>query len=341
MTILLAVIMIGVLVFAHELGHFLAAKASGIMVLEFAVGMGPTVLSRQVGETRYSLRLLPIGGFARMAGEDLDEANNLIPDDRRYDKKPLSARAFVSVAGPLTNFLLAVTIFAVVFMVIGVPSSEPLIGALSPDWPAAAAGLEVGDRIVSIAGQPVEQWQDIQGLVAGRDGQSTTIVVERADRELSFQVFPRAESETGQVMIGIGPHSERSILGSIAMGWQETVWFVRQIISILGNMVTGKIPAEGAGPIGMIVMVGQVARTGLVNLLTFAAIISIQLGLFNLLPIPALDGSRLVFFLIEAIRGKPVDPEKENLVHFFGFVLLMVFMVLITFKDLQRLNIFN
>ncbi|MGI6357514.1 MAG: RIP metalloprotease RseP [Bacillota bacterium] len=341
MTILLAVIMIGVLVFAHELGHFLAAKASGIMVLEFAVGMGPLVLSRQVGETRYSLRLLPIGGFARMAGEDVDEANNLVPDHRRYDKKPLYARALVSVAGPLTNFLLAALIFAVVFMFMGVPSEQPLVGALSPGWPAAAAGLEVGDRIVSIAGQPVERWQDIQPLVADWDGQQTTIVVERAGQQLSFPITPWADQETGQVMIGIGPQSERfSFLGSIAMGWQETVWFTDQIISILSNMVTGKIPAEGAGPIGMIVMVGEVARTGFVNLLTFAAIISIQLGLFNLLPIPALDGSRLVFFLIEAVRGKPVDPEKENMVHFLGFVLLMVFMVLITFKDLQRLNIF-
>lgn len=341
MTILLAVIMIGVLVFAHELGHFLAAKASGIMVLEFAVGMGPILLSRQVGETRYSIRLLPIGGFARMAGEDLDEENNQIPDNRRYDKKPLLARAFVSVAGPLTNFLLAIVVFAVVFMFMGVPSNQPIVGALSPDWPAAQAGMLVGDRIVSIAGSPVESWQDIQQLIGQQGGQESTIVVERSGQLTSIQVTPRTDEQTGQVLVGIGPKSDRfSFFGSIRLGWQETIWFTQQIISILVNMVTGKIPAEGAGPIGMIVMVGQVAQTGLVNLLTFAAIISIQLGLFNLLPIPALDGSRLIFFALEAIRGKPVDPEKESFVHFLGFILLMVFMVLITFKDLQRLNIF-
>lgn len=341
MTILIAVIMIGVLVFAHELGHFLAAKASGIMVLEFAVGMGPIILSRQMGETRYSLRLLPIGGFARMAGEDLDEESNLIPNDRRYDKKPLYSRALVSVAGPLTNFLLAMLIFAVVFMFVGVPSNQPVVGSLPPDWPAAQAGIKVGDKIVSIEGSLVSDWQDIQQFIGKRGGQESALVVLRGGQSLTVQVTPKTDQQTGQTMIGIGPQNDRfSLFGSIRLGWQETVWFTRQIISILVNMVTGKIPAEGAGPIGMIVMVGQVARTGLVNLLTFAAIISIQLGLFNLLPIPALDGSRLIFFAIEAIRGKPVDPEKESFVHFLGFILLMVFMVLITFKDLQKLNVF-
>jgi regulator of sigma E protease len=166
-------------------------------------------------------------------------------------------------------------------------------------------------------------------------------VLERAGEQVSLQVAPRTDTESGRPQIGIGPSIDRfSFLGSISMGLQETVWFTKQIVELLVNMVTGKIPAEGAGPIGMIVMVGQVAATGFINLLTFAAIISIQLGLFNLLPIPALDGSRLVFFAIEAVRGKPIDPEKENFVHFLGFVLLMAFMVLITFKDLQRLDIF-
>lgn len=341
MTILLAVIMIGILVFAHELGHFLAARASGIMVLEFAIGMGPVLLSRQVGETRYSLRLFPIGGFARMAGEEVDEANNLIPDDRRYDKKPLLARALVSIAGPATNFLLAILVFSVVFMFMGVPSDQPIVGALSAGWPAEQAGIAVGDRIITIDGVPIDSWQDVQQEIAKLDGQSTTLVLDRSGQQIKLQLSPRKDASTGQVMIGIGPRNDRfSFFGSLKMGWQETAWFTKQIVSILTNMVTGKIPAEGAGPIGMIVMVGQVARTGVINLLTFAAIISIQLGLFNLLPIPALDGSRLVFFAIEAVRGKPVDPEKESFVHFIGFVLLMVFMVLITFKDLQRLNIF-
>lgn len=339
MTILMAILMIGVLVVAHELGHFLAAKANGILVQEFAVGMGPVIFSRQFGETRYSLRLLPIGGFARMAGEESDEEDNYVPEDRRYDRKPLYARALVSVAGPLANFLLAIVLFAVVFMFVGVPSSAPIVGTVEPGWPAAAADLAAGDKIVSIEGVEINSWQDVHTEISARTEQSLSIVLERTGQRLTVQVTPR--NENGRPQIGIGPSIERfSFLGSIKMGWQETFWFTKQIVELLGNMITGVIPAEGAGPIGLIVMVGQVAATGLVNLLTFAAIISIQFGLFNLLPIPALDGSRLVFFAIEAVRGKPIDPEKENFVHFVGFMLLMAFMVLVTFKDLQRLNIF-
>lgn len=339
MTVLIAILMIGVLVIAHELGHFLAAKANGILVLEFAVGMGPLIFSRQFGETRYSLRLLPIGGFARMAGEEMDEEDKLVPADRRYDKKPLYARALVSIAGPLANFLIAILLFAVVFMFVGVPSSAPVVGSVEPGWPAAAADLAAGDRIVSIDGEAIASWQDVHTVISSRPGQDLNIVFERAGQQQTVRITPRNENDRPQ--IGIGPSIERfSFFGSIKMGWQETVWFTRQIIELLGNMITGKIPAEGAGPIGLIIMTGQVAATGLVNLLTFASIISIQFGLFNLLPIPALDGSRLVFFLIEAVRGKPIDPEKENFVHFVGFMLLMAFMILVTFKDLQRLNIF-
>lgn len=341
MTVLIAIFIIGVLVIAHELGHFLAAKANGILVLEFAVGMGPVIFSRQIGETRYSLRLLPIGGFARMAGEEQDEEDNYVPEYRRFDKKPIYARALVSVGGPLANFIVAVLLFAIVFMFVGVPSSAPQIGTVEPGWPAAAAGLMPGDRVISIGGVEVESWQDVQAEILARPGQLFTIVVERSGQPLTVEVTPRTDEESGRSQIGIGPSIERfGFLGALRMGWQETVWFTQQIVQLLGSMITGEVPAEGAGPIGLVVMVGQVAATGLVNLFTFAAIISIQFGLFNLLPVPALDGSRLVFLAIETIRGRPIEPEKENFVHFVGFVLLMTFMVFITFKDLQRLNIF-
>ena len=334
--------MIGVLVFVHELGHFLAAKASNIMVLEFAVGMGPVLWTQQRGETRYSLRLFPIGGFARMAGDEEDEQGIKVPEDRRYDKKPILARAFVSLAGPFTNFVMAFLIFAIVFVFVGVASNKPLVGAVAPEWPAAEAGMQAGDRIVSIGGAPISSWQDIQQEIVQRGGETMVIVLERAgEPQFSVSVTPRLEPGSDRPQIGITSSVERfSFFGSIRMGLQETIWFTGQIVQILVSMVTGKIPAEGAGPIGMIVMVGQVAQTGIANLLSFAAMISIQLGIFNLLPIPALDGSRLVFLAIEALRGKPIDPEKENFVHLLGLIILMAFMVLVTFKDLQRLNVF-
>lgn len=339
MTVLIAILMIGVLVVAHELGHFLAAKANGILVLEFAVGMGPVIFTRQFGETRYSLRLLPIGGFARMAGEEMDEEDKLVPPDRRFDKKPVLARALVSIAGPIANFLIAILLFAVVFMFVGVPSSAPIVGSVEPGWPAAESDLAAGDRIVSIQGEAIGSWQDVHTVISSRPGQELSIVFERAGQQQTVQITPRTENDRPQ--IGIGPSIERfSFFGSIKMGWQETVWFTKQILEILGNMITGKVAAEMTGPIGLIIMTGEVAATSLINLLTFASVISIQFGLFNLLPIPALDGSRLVFLAIEAVRGKPIDAEKESFVHFVGFMILMAFMVLVTFKDLQRLNIF-
>lgn len=341
MSFLMAIVMISILIFAHELGHFLAAKANGILVHEFAVGMGPALYKRRFGETTYSLRLFPIGGFARMAGENFDEGEAWVPPERRFDKKSVSARAFVSVAGPLTNFLVAILIFTIVFMFVGAPSEEAFVGVVAPDWPAAEAGILVGDRIVEIGGVSIDDWSDVQTEIARHSTEPLNLVVERSQVELQVTLIPQIDEDSGKAQIGIGPKTKYfGLIGSLRLGWQETVWFTKQIIGLLLSIVTGKIPAEGAGPIGMIVMVGQVAQTGLANLLVFAAIISIQLGIFNLLPIPALDGSRLVFLAIEAVRGKPIDPEKESMVHFFGFILLLAFMVLVTFKDLQRLNIF-
>ena len=186
-TIIIAIIMIGVLVFAHELGHFLAAKANNILVLEFAIGMGPVIYSRVIGETRYSLRLLPIGGFARMAGEDLSSDDGAYLDHRRYDKKPVYARAMVSLAGPLTNFLLAILIFAVVFMFVGVPSTQPIIGVVAPEWPAAEAGLQAGDRILSINDVAIESWEQVQEEIRSGSSQSLDFAVDRSGERLRYK----------------------------------------------------------------------------------------------------------------------------------------------------------
>lgn len=341
MTIILSLVVIGVLVFFHELGHFIAAKASGMLVQEFALGMGPTLFSITRGETKYALRMLPVGGFLRVAGEESEEGKESIPESRRYDKKPVWMRMAFVAGGPIFNFILAAIIFAVMFVFVGVPSTQPIIGAVSPDWPAAQAGLQPGDRIVSIAGVPVESWSDLQQVVSQNSHQPLQFVIDRGGVEQSIAITPKIDEASNRAMIGVSPHNVRyNVFRSLYLGAREMVWFTGEIVSVLTGMLTGRTPAEGAGPIGMVVMIGQVASTGIVNLLSFAAIISIQLGLFNLLPIPALDGSKLVFLTIEGLRGKPIDPDKENMVHFVGFVLLMALLILITFQDLQRLNIF-
>ncbi len=339
--ILLAVVIIGVLVFFHELGHFLAAKAANMYVQEFALGMGPALVSVQRGETKYSLRLLPVGGFLRVAGEETTVVGAAIPETRRYDKKTVLQRMTFVASGSLMNFLLAALIFAVIFMLVGVPSSQPILGTVNEGWPAAEAGLQPQDRILTIGDETIPTWTDLQRAIAAAGGQPLVFVFRRGAQEMSVVVTPRRDEAANRWLVGVAPANERfGPLTSVFLGLREMVGLTAEILSVIGRMLTGRLPAEGAGPIGMVVMVGEVARTGIANLLSFAAIISIQLGLFNLLPIPALDGSKLVFLALERLRGRPVDPEKENMIHLIGFVLLMVLIVLVTFGDLRRLNIF-
>ncbi|MBT9153735.1 MAG: Regulator of sigma-W protease RasP [Firmicutes bacterium] len=339
--ILLAVVIIGVLVFFHELGHFLAAKAANMYVQEFALGMGPALISVQRGETKYSLRLLPVGGFLRVAGEETTAVGAAIPEARRYDKKTVLQRMTFVAAGSIMNFLLAALIFSFIFMSVGVPSSQPILGTVNDSWPAAQAGLQPRDRVLTIGDEAIATWSDLQRAIADSGGQPLVFVFRRGGQEMTAVVTPRRDEATNRLLVGVAPENQRfDPFTALFLGMREMAGLTAQILSVIGRMLTGRLPAEGAGPIGMVVMVGEVARTGIANLLSFAAIISIQLGLFNLLPIPALDGSKLVFLALERLRGRPVDPEKENMIHLIGFVLLMVLIVLVTFGDLRRLNIF-
>ena len=339
MSIFLAIIVIGALIFVHELGHFLAARAAGMRVHEFALGMGPIIVSKTKGHTRYSLRAIPIGGFLRVAGEEGEEGE--IPEGERYDRKPIRVRALFVAGGAIMNFALAIVIFILIFTFIGVPSTEPVLGVVSPGSPAEMAGLRSGDRVLFVGDNPIASWTDMQQAVAKFPDREVLFRVNRQGTELSLPVTPRMDETLKRTLVGVqASYRKFNVLQAVFLGVRETIWFTAEIVLVLVRMITGAVPAEGAGPIGIVVMVGEVARTGLVNLLSFAAVISIQLGLFNLLPIPALDGSKLAFLTLEAIRGKPVDPDWENMIHLLGFALLMGFLVLITFKDLQRLNLF-
>ncbi|MDP3487049.1 MAG: M50 family metallopeptidase, partial [Bacillota bacterium] len=249
MTIILSLVVIGVLVFFHELGHFLAAKASGMMVQEFALGMGPTIFSITRGETKYALRMLPIGGFLRVVGEENEEGKELIPESRRYDKKPVWMRMAFVAGGSVFNFILAALIFAVMFVFIGVPSTQPIIGSVTPDWPAAQAGLQPGDRIISIAGVPVETWSDLPQVVNQNAHQPLRFVVNRGGVEHIITITPKIDEASNRAMIGVGAHNIRyNIFRSLYLGAREMVWFTGEIISVLTGMLTGRTPAEGAGP---------------------------------------------------------------------------------------------
>lgn len=331
-TVLLTLLMFGLIIFAHESGHLITAKKCGIYVEEFAVGMGPKLFSFKKGETQYSLRLLPIGGYCKMPGEDGESEH-----PNGFDKKSVPRRMLVVAGGAIFNFIFAIIIFVIAYMILGAPATSPIIGEVTVDGPAAQVGIQPGDTITSINGAEVTTWNDAVALIQPAAGQATDLTVSRDGEELSFNVTPIA-SEGGTGIIGIVRGTEHlNIFEAIGMGFKQTYDLTKLIIVTLFQMITGQTAVELAGPVGVGQMVGQVADYGFFNFLIFVAAISVNLGVVNLLPLPALDGSRLIFLAIEGLRGRPVSSQVEGTIHFVGFMLLMVLMVVITFFDVNRL----
>ncbi len=334
MTIILALVIFSILILVHEGGHFLAAKRAGIRVDEFAIGLGPALWQAKKGETTYSLRAFPLGGYNRMAGmegADLD-------DPRGFNRQPLGKRMGVIAAGSGMNFLLAILLFIFAFMILGIPADINVVGRVEPDMPAARAGLQAGDKILQVDNTPVTTWRDMVQLIYERPEQKITLLLERDGRQQQVTLTTIKDPQAGVGMIGIGPTWERQGIGrSIILGLQQALEITRLIVLSLVQMVTGRVAAEVVGPVGIIQLVGQAATFGLANVLNFMAVLSLDLGLINLLPVPALDGSRLVFLGLEGVRGRPINPEKENFVHLIGFALLMGLLILITYNDLVRI----
>lgn len=337
-TIVSSVFVLGIIIFFHELGHFLVAKRAGVAVQEFALGFGPKVISWHSAGTDYSLRIFPLGGFVRLTGEDPEE----VDEPGSFQKQRVATRFAVIAAGPLMNFLLAVVLFSLLsFAFIGITAFPVQIGQILAGERADQVGLEVGDTLLTIDEKVVESWEQVVRIINENPGQEILMVVERDGEVLQFPVTPKADEETGRGLIGIGPKTNRyQLIPSLRLGFANTWRFITFILVSLVGMVRGQIPADIAGPVGIISIVGEVAQTGLVNLLSLAAVLSINLGLINLLPIPALDGSRLVFLLVEGVRGRPVDAKKESFVHFVGFTLLILLMIFIAYRDLIRLDLF-
>ncbi|MBC7344323.1 MAG: RIP metalloprotease RseP [Clostridia bacterium] len=333
--IILAVIFaFSVLIIAHELGHFLAARRAGIRVHEFSIGMGPLVKAWKRGETVYSLRALPLGGFNRMAGMEPGDAD----DPRGFNRQPVYSRMAVIASGSGMNFLAAIVLYVVIYMIMGVPSPDPVVGRVMPGKPADVAGIQVGDVIKEVGARPVRTWSELVAAIHAWEGRSLPVKVERGKETLLLYVKPEIDETTGKPFIGIEQKLEKySLCSSVYLGFLQTLKLTVFIIRSLVDIVLGVAPPEVAGPVGIVHVIGEAARFGFLNLLSITALLSLNLGLINLFPIPSLDGSRMVFLIVEAVRKRPLDPEKENMVHFLGFVLLMALMVIITYKDIIRI----
>jgi regulator of sigma E protease len=354
-TILVFLGVLSVLVLAHELGHFVVAKRAGIKVQEFGFGYPPRLLGIKVGETVYSLNLLPLGGFVRMLGETGNKGDMGSVDDQHipgsFASKSKRVRAAVLAAGSAMNLLLVPVLFSIGLM-IGEPvpcdgCNRVEIYGVQAGSPAAEAGLQGGDVFVSLNGQPIDDLEDVRTIVrTGGPEQPVTAVVLRDGETLTRTLTPRVggagAGTENQPTIGIqlGPEVvtvSYPIWQAIPMGIQRTGDLIRVFFTGLGQMLSRETPAELAGPVGIAQMTGQAARAGWVYLLQFTAFLSLNLAVFNMLPIPGLDGARLLFVIVEGLRGRRVNPQTEGVIHFIGLMLLLTLMAYVSVNDVQRL----
>mgnify|MGYP000986179386 CR=1 FL=1 len=329
MMIVYAILVFCLLIFVHELGHFISAKAMGIKVNKFALGMGPVLIRFQRGDTEYSLRAFPIGGYCLMEGEDEDSS-----DACAFNNKSFPAKALVVVAGSVMNLLLAVLILSAVYFSYGMPTN--IIKELSPDLPAVKAGLLPGDEIVRIEDKKIREWNDITETIAKSKGDSVTVVAERDGEQLTFEIGV-VKSEDGRRIIGITPLLSKNPVRALTYGTVSTFDLGVRMIEIIGQLITGEVSTDNlTGPVGIVYMVGDSAKLGLIYLAQLTALISLNLAIVNMLPFPALDGGRLLFLIIRLFTGKTISDETEGKIHFIGLMLLFGLMIYITVQDVGK-----
>ena len=420
-TIIAFVIVFGVLVFVHEFGHFYAAKKSGILVREFSIGMGPKLFAYHKNGTTYTWRLLPLGGYVRMAGLEDDEESlkkgspvtllldkqdqvtkintsqkkmlkgglplvvtdwdlqkkmwiegyengdesqvkrfnvkrdamiteedgteiQVAPLDVQYQSVSVPKRIVTNFAGPFNNFILAIIAFGLVAMLQGgvqIPTNSNVIGTVQKDSVAAKAGLKAGDQIVAIDGHQVSNWQDLVSDLSDRGGKQTTLKVKQAKQTREIQLTPKTVKQngqkTGQIGITEKIKNDHSIGAIFAFGFTQTWNIIMLVFSAIGHMIThGFSLNDLGGPVAMYSMTAQAAHHGTITVINLMGLLSVNLGIMNLLPIPALDGGKILLNIIEGIRKKPMDPNKEVVITMIGFAFLMILMVLVTWNDIRR-----
>ncbi|HAF59576.1 MAG TPA: RIP metalloprotease RseP [Clostridiales bacterium UBA9856] len=328
-TVIYAIIIFCLLIFVHELGHFIAAKSVGIRVNEFSLGMGPVLLRFGRGETQYSLRALPVGGFVSMEGED-EESN----DPRAFNRKSPLQRGLVLVSGSFMNLLTTVILITILALAIGMTSN--VIDQVSEGYPAQAAGLKAGDRIIQINETEVDSWSDVTGTIAASKGETITILVER-DGEIITLESGVVTNEEGRRVIGITSRLEHSLPKSLKAGVVSTWNLTVEMFRFLKVLFTGGGSMDDlVGPVGIVSIINEQAKMGIFYIVNLTALISLNLAIVNMLPFPALDGGRLLFLIIRQVTGKKITDAMESKIHFAGLMLLFALMIYLVVQDVDR-----
>lgn len=344
MTIIYFILILGGIVFFHELGHFLFAKKAGVYIYEFSIGMGPQLFKwkSKKDETMYSIRLLPIGGFVQMAGEEIDPDEN-IPKEKRMQSKTWLQRFSIMIAGIFFNFVLAIVLLFVVGLINGTQQKETYIGVIDKNSSAYNAGLRENFEILQVNGKKAST-KDILSLELIANVKKEVEIKyknENGNVEIAkFKADTIDENGTTNYKYGFSliNQKQRGFFSSIKYAFTKTIELIEYMFFVIWYLITGKISLTNlSGPIGIFTMVGETAKEGLINLVYLMAIISVNVGFINFLPLPAFDGGRILFLIIEKIKGSPVNPKIENIIHTVGLGLLMLLMVFITYNDILRI----
>lgn len=337
------VVAFGIVIFVHEFGHFIVAKKTGVRVDRFSFGLGPELWGFQWGETRYCIAWIPLGGEVRMAGEMEPGADpGAVRDSRDFYAKPWYRRIPIVLAGPAMNYVLAYVVFSFVFLLWGQPkpSTEPVVGDLVDSYPAKTAGLLSGDRILSVNGEPVAAWTDVAERIHKSPETPVALVVRRGGEERSFEVVP-VRGSGNQGLIGISPSVLLTPLplgAALQAGGQQTVYWTVHTLSYLKDKVVNREKPDLAGPIGIASVISKSTRSGIQDYLFLIALISLGIGLFNLFPIPMLDGGHFMFFLWEGITRRPVSRRAAQVANVAGLSVLLGILLFATVSDVQRLR---
>lgn len=345
LNIILFILILGVIVFIHEAGHFMFAKLTGVYVYEFSIGMGPKLWSKKGKETEYSLRAIPIGGFCQMAGEDMEDDDlKKVPKSKRLQSKTVWQRFLIMFFGAGNNFISAILILFFMALIWGGASMTPKITEVTKDYPAEKAGIQAGDLVTEINGHKVKTSDDISLYIAVADPkEKITIVVEKKNGyEASYTFKAKKVKKDGETsyVYGIGMKQEKTkgFVNAIKYTAKKTASIFKQMAVTVGYLFTGGIKLNQlSGPVGIYSIVGESSKAGIQNVLYLVAFLSINVGFINLLPLPAFDGGHIVFLIIEAIKGSPVKPEVEEKIHAIGMMALLGLMVVITISDIIKL----